>query len=272
MTISRLVLVSVGNSRTRIALARPWDGPHGSIDPSRVLENGQPDAVAAAVREAAGGGEPGSTAILMASVNKPVSDALAGAVAGGYEVVQMTSDDRGQRVPMQTDLTPPVTVGVDRLLAGMGAASRSGEACVVIDAGTAVTVDFVDAFGVFKGGVIAPGLAMQLRALHERTSALPAVEPPRAGSGGLPQGPAGKSTREAMLLGCAGAVQGLVRLMVDRYAEANGSYPRVIATGGDAPLLFENDDLVEQIVPDLIPMGMLSAWRLLHHTEGQDAS
>lgn len=267
MSISELVLVSIGNSRTRIARCRPWEGEHGAIEPSRVMDNAEPKLLATAVLEAAGMGT-ADAGVLVASVNAPVAERVTADLAGhGPVVVRLAIEGRGMKIPIQHVLPAPVTVGADRLLAALGAFARSGEACVVIDAGTAVTVDFVDSFGVFQGGVIAPGLAMQLRALHEGTSALPAVEPPRPGHGGLPTGVLGVTTKDAMMLGCARSVQGLVRLMIDKSAELHGSYPRVIATGGDAPLLFEHDDLVEHIVPDLVLVGMMAAWQALHRAE-----
>lgn len=275
---SRLLLVSIGNTRMRLALARPWEGERGAIDPSRVVEAADADQVRAAVNELAQGLGGDAGAAVVATVHEARgAEVIEALESAGLTVTRLTNDGRGQRgmrVPIQHELPAPVTVGVDRLLGALGAFARSGEACVVIDAGTAVTVDFVDGFGVFKGGVIAPGLAMQLRALHTGTSALPEVDPPRKGGSGeqgaLPAGPWGTTTREAMLLGCARSVQGLVRTMVDRYAEANGGYPRVIATGGDAPLLFENDELVEHIVPDLTLMGMMASWQIAHGAERAD--
>jgi pantothenate kinase type III len=80
-------------------------------------------------------------------------------------------------------------------------------------------------------------------------------------------GALGKNTQQAMTLGALNSVRGLVRWQVERFAEMAGRYPRVIATGGDAPLLFEGDDLVEHVVPDLQLVGMVAAWALLHGGE-----
>jgi type III pantothenate kinase len=242
----RAALVSVGNTRTRVAR---FDGE--ALQPSRVHLNADLAALVQAVEDAA----PSPTApALIASVNDPVADPLADAMrARGRRVVVC---GRGAPIPMATDLAPGATAGVDRLLAGLGAYSRSGEACVVIDAGTAVTVDFIDARGVFRGGCIAPGLSMMLRSLHQGTAALPLIELRQGEELAVGDGPLGRATAEAMTLGCVAAVQGMARLLIDRYAELNGSYPRIVATGGDAPRVFANDDLVEQIVPDLVLMGM----------------
>jgi type III pantothenate kinase len=119
-------------------------------------------------------------------------------------------------------------------------------------------VDFVDGQGVFHGGAIAPGLNMMLRSLHEHTAALPDArfEPVQEGS------PFGRETVEAMRLGVQSAVKGMVRVLIERYSEFYGAFPQIIATGGDARALFETDDLVENIVPDLTLLGIQSACQI----------
>ena len=133
-------------------------------------------------------------------------------------------------------------------------------------------MDFVDGQGVFHGWAIAPGLQMMLRALHEQTAALPLVAmsremlPPPANVDSEVEDanpPFGKDTAHAIALGVASAVRGLAHELIDRYAVFYKAYPRVVATGGDAPLLFESDPLVEAIVPDLTLIGMLEAIRRL---------
>jgi len=263
MPANHLVLISVGNTRTRIATANM-----GKLEPSRVLLNAERAALFAAAQDAVTALPAGDAAVLLASVNDPVAEPLVEALApltGQAMGRPMIRIGRGMPVPIRTALTPPVTVGTDRLLNALAANGKSGEACVVIDAGTAITIDFVDKWGIFQGGCIAPGLGLMLKSLHEHTAALPLVAPPRepvlVGAG---IAPLGRTTVEAMTRGCVAALQGMMRILVDRYAEFNGSYPRVIATGGDAALLAEGDEWNEviHIVPDLILMGMLAAWTL----------
>lgn len=242
-----IVAVSVGNTRTRAGRFVA-----SRLDDSIVLANGDPGLVEA-VRGLVGDRR---LPFVVASVNDPVADRLAGglresrAVAGVYRI--------GRDVPilMRHALPDASTLGQDRLLNAMGAYERAEQACVVVDAGTAVTVDFVDGEGVFQGGVIAPGLNMGLRALHEQTAALPLVTyapPDFAG------GPFGRATRDAMLRGVHVSIVGLLHVMVERYAEHYGAYPQVVATGGDAPALFEHDPVVEHIVPDLTLIGIHAA-------------
>ncbi|MBL0870593.1 MAG: type III pantothenate kinase [Phycisphaerales bacterium] len=283
-----LLLVSVGNTRTRCAacLLKPRAGSGVvGLQPSRVVNNDSPEGVAQALTELlpamADASESARGVLLIASVNRSFSDQVLSVLSRQLgsrcpRIITLRSPGSKAQgfeggatldVPIRTDLTGEITVGVDRVLCALAAHRKSGEACVVIDAGTAVTVDFVDAFGVFKGGVIAPGVSMMARALNQQTDALPSVQT----TSERPAGPLGKTTAEAIALGCLGAVQGLARLQIDRTAEMSGAYPRIIATGGDAVLLFENDDLVEHIVPDLVLMGMHAAWESLFGDDAEES-
>ena len=79
-------------------------------------------------------------------------------------------------IPLRNDYSTPESLGMDRLAAAVGAWSmKPGNDLLVIDAGTAVTYDFISADGAFKGGCIAPGIGLRLKSLHEHTGALPLV-------------------------------------------------------------------------------------------------
>jgi type III pantothenate kinase len=267
-----LILVSVGNSRTRYALATAAGAgaaQERELQPAQVAENADPAAHGAIVERLTADAEDAD--VLVASVNDRAADA---AVARLVERLGAITSGRIRRfgrditVPIPHTLPSPITVGHDRLLCALGAFARSEQACVVVDAGTAITVDFVDGHGVFHGGAIAPGLKMMLRSLHDGTAALPLVElPPVVRPDDAPATddravPFGKTTQEAIRAGVVAAARGLVHTLVDSYAEFYRAYPRVIATGGDAPRLFDNDPIVERVEPDLILIGMLSAWEL----------
>jgi type III pantothenate kinase len=71
--------------------------------------------------------------------------------------------------------------------------------------------------------------------------------------------PFGRDTEQAMLQGVVYGAQGLVRRLVERYAMAYDAYPMVVATGGDAGLLFEGDELVDRVVPHLTLRGIAVA-------------
>ena len=80
-------------------------------------------------------------------------------------------------LPLEINYRTPGTLGSDRLAAAVGAWNEAtGRNLLVIDAGSAITIDFVSKDGKFNGGNIAPGIKMRLKALHEYTSRLPMVD------------------------------------------------------------------------------------------------
>lgn len=252
-----IVAVSVGNSRTAVA------GFDSSVDPAGMalapassvrLANDDLDGIAAAVRDA---WEPiadrEGAAILVASVNEPVAARLRSRLVGTLDAEILRVGEEVP-IPIGTQLDPETITGVDRLLNAAAAFRLFKSACVVVDAGTAVTVDFVDGAGTFQGGAIAPGAAMQLNAMHEHTSALPQL------SFAAPDAETfGKNTQQAMLHGVYDGIRGLVWRLVEQYATAYGAFPKVIATGGDAAILFAGDELVDRVLPDLTLSGIAAA-------------
>jgi type III pantothenate kinase len=137
-------------------------------------------------------------------------------------------------LPLRVLLEKPDHVGIDRLLDAVAANSRrrAGTPAVVIDAGSAVTVDALDESGAFVGGAILPGLRLMAAALHEHTALLPPIQVPRQ----RPEAP-GKSTVTAMETGIFWAVAGGVQALIGSYAVSVGSPLHVILTGGDGALL-----------------------------------
>ena len=110
-------------------------------------------------------------------------------------------------IPMQLKVDAPESVGIDRLLAAWGAwqSSSKKKPLIVIQAGTAVTVDWVDEGGAYCGGAIMPGLSLTLKYLALGTAHLPWLAPPKDPSNVLLPG---KNTREAILPGVTASVIG----------------------------------------------------------------
>jgi type III pantothenate kinase len=248
------IALSVGNTRSRIGLFRGAElaesSVHQSSEAVAIAE------AAVAMGEAVEGED--NPAVVMSSVNRPAADAIERAVVGEGLVVQRFGRDMAIPVRHTLDDEGAKTVGQDRLLCAMGAFAMTGQACVVVDIGTALTVDFVDGHGVFHGGAIAPGLGMMLAGLHEHTDALPRVDYR------LPDASQvfGRNTPEAMRLGATAMVCGAVRWLAERYAVHYEAYPRIVATGGDIGVL-EPDGLVETFVPELQLIGIRRACELL---------
>jgi type III pantothenate kinase len=145
-------------------------------------------------------------------------------------------------IPLEVTVPHPERVGADRLLGAWTARELFGAPVIVVDVGTATTVDVVDSEGSFVGGAILPGPGLAIRSLGA-TALLPSV-PAR-----LPDRAIGRDTVEAIqsgvVLGHLAAIGGLVALMT---AELRGSVePTVVLTGGGASALgsIEGVDRVE---------------------------
>ena len=147
-----------------------------------------------------------------------------------YDIPLLTAETP---LPIRLDYKTPQTLGPDRIAAACGAWSlHKGEACLVIDAGTCITVDFLSADGVYHGGAIMPGLDMSLNSMHDRTARLPLVS-----LDGVDRAPAlGRSTEECILAGTLGATMLALAGYVALYREKCGNL-NVLLTGGDAQRL-----------------------------------
>lgn len=139
-------------------------------------------------------------------------------------------------VPITNSYKTPQTLGVDRLAAVVAANDmQSGKDLLVIDAGTCITYDFIDAEGIYRGGNISPGVNMRMKALHWFTDKLPLVSP----DGETPQW--GNTTETAIR---SGVIQG-VGLEIEGYIrKIKEAYPSllVFVTGGDGELFKMNDE------------------------------
>lgn len=159
----------------------------------------------------------------------------------------------------------PEEIGEDRLANAICAQAFYGQPAVVIDMGTAVTFDIVNRDGAYIGGIIAPGVALMTHYLHEQTALLPELrEEDLFASGAI-----GKSTQEAMKLGCVVGFSGMIRALLERVLEELGETPepKIIGTGGTAKLLLREVDARLVIDESVTLRGLAEAWR-----RGQEAS
>jgi type III pantothenate kinase len=141
--------------------------------------------------------------------------------------------DSAKQLPLQIDLEAPDRVGIDRLLNAVAARHRCpGNAAIIVDVGSAVTVDLVNASGAFAGGAIFPGVRLMAKALNEHTALLPLVSL----DGEIPSVP-GKSTVAAMKAGIFAAVTGGVQSLIEKLRPTEECQVTVFVTGGDAHLV-----------------------------------
>ena len=128
------------------------------------------------------------------------------------------------------------------------------DAVVVADFGTAVTIDLVDAHGIFQGGVICPGFEISAQTLKDHTAQLPKVTVHR------PSGPYGKNTADAINCGLYYSIIGALEEIVRRYAEEVGHWPQTIITGSGAGIIKDDCPFVDNYVPHLVIKGVVLAY------------
>ena len=195
-----------------------------------------------------------NAAVAGASVNPTMLEAVehAAELATGTTVQWV-----GKQIdlPIEVMTTSPKETGVDRILNIAAAYEQMGKACVVADAGSALTVDCCDDTGNFLGGAIAPGAGMMLAALHEHTARLPLITLEAPEAPGI-----GRDTKAAILQGVYTGMRGMVKELIESYATELGTWPDLIATGGDAETLFAGWELVHAVAPDLTLYGIALAY------------
>jgi type III pantothenate kinase len=190
-------------------------------------------------------------AVCLASVAPSVTQSLVQGVALSTGCTGVTVD-ASSPLPVTLDVDEPLTVGADRIVNVLAAVDLFHSDSVVVDFGTATTFDCVTADSRFLGGAIMPGLRTSADQLTRRAAKLPATEL-RA-----PARVIGRRTEECIqagvLYGAVDAVDGMVRRIM---AEWPGKQvPRVVATGGLAPVVAPLSSSIEVTDPDLTLRGL----------------
>lgn len=137
----------------------------------------------------------------------------------------------GMPLPLPVGYATPETLGIDRVAICLGALQLyPGRPLLVVDSGTCVTFNYVNAEGVFVGGNISPGVGMRFRGLHDFTARLPLLEAE------IPYGGVGSTTREAILNGVMDGMLFEIEGYIRRFwaSEAQGI---VVVTGGGSIFL-----------------------------------
>jgi type III pantothenate kinase len=234
-----IICVDIGNSGAKIGL----------VDGNVVLERARAatsdvsqDALSEGLRTLIGGGSERPTSIIAVSVVDRWLERLehsAGELGLPLTIVAPSN------VPIPTALVRPDLIGADRLLAAWAASSIYGKPAVVVDLGTATTVDAVDADGFFLGGTIMPGLALALTSLAEGTARLPQVELD------LPADTIGGDTVAAIQAGVVVGHIGAIREIATRMRGRLGADARIIVTGGHTAAAWAQGAFFEEAGPDL---------------------
>jgi type III pantothenate kinase len=154
---------------------------------------------------------------------------------------------------------PPGDVGADRIVNAVAAREKYGQhgPIIVVDFGTATTLDVISADGAYIGGIICPGIGISAEALFQRAARLPRVEVRK------PESVIGQTTVNAMqaglYFGYVEMVDGLVRRIRSELGE--GDRAVVIATGGLADVLSSETRSIQHVEPNLTLEGLRLIWR-----------
>lgn len=255
-----LLAIDIGNSSVTTALAsagalgRPRRMASVADAPHDLLADGLDELLAA------DGASPGRLAgISLASV-VPSLTAGVEAYAARHAIPLLVAGHATVPIPVRVD--DPASVGADRLVDAYAAGRLHGTPAVVLDLGTATTLEAVGTDGAYLGGPIAPGLELGLESLARATALLPRVE------ARLPAKAIATNTVEAIragtVLGHRELAAGLLRLVRGELADATGIPPArivAIATGGlaAAPWVagIEGIDVVD---PALLLKGLVELW------------
>jgi type III pantothenate kinase len=188
-------------------------------------------------------------AIAIASVVPPLNYTLKRMAEVYFHITPLFVDnttDLGLRILYE----PATDVGADRLVDAVAAKKKYGAPCIIVDFGTATTFNAITAEGDYLGGVITPGIMISADALFERTAKLPRVDIKRPGK------VIGSSTISAMQSGLYHGYVGLVDGVLRKMLNEMGGSPRVIATGGLAPLIATGSELIELVDDTLTLEGL----------------
>jgi type III pantothenate kinase len=157
-------------------------------------------------------------------------------------------------MPIQYD--NPREVGADRIVNAVGAYEKYATALVVVDFGTATTFDYVSRQGAYLGGAIAPGVLISCEALFQRASKLPRVE-----IFARPKQVIARDTINSMNVGIIYGYAGLVDGIVNRMKQESAEDPKVVATGGLAPLISEVSETIDHVEEFLTLHGLMSIYK-----------
>jgi type III pantothenate kinase len=150
------------------------------------------------------------------------------------------------------DVPDPRSLGADRAVNAIGAHAKYKGDLIIVDFGTATTIDAVDFNGAYKGGIIAPGINLSLDALVGQTAKLPriAIQAPASTS------VIGTNTEDQMLIGVFWGYVAMIEGLVSRMRAEIGRPATVVATGGLAVLFQEQAGLFDAVDPDLTLEGI----------------
>jgi type III pantothenate kinase len=234
---SSLIAADLGNNRIKLGLFRAGAAGAALPEPDAwmAIVHAEPnlDQIAAWLSDRA----PEPVAWWIGSVNRPTTTRLIDwlrAIRPGDGITLLAARD----LPLAVALERPDMVGIDRLLdaVAVNRLRAPDRGAIIVDLGSAITVDLVSPGGAFLGGSIQPGIAMSARALHEFTDLLPWIDMKDLAA---PPPALGTATEPAMRSGLFWGAVGGVRQLIERLSEGLEKAPQVFLSGGASPAVAE---------------------------------
>ena len=239
-----LLTLDIGNTAVEAMVFRGPD-PSGSLR-FPTPEPGEPSAWDPLIRDWP---DPGICEVIVSSVVPGLNEPLAHRLLRDKGLTPRFID-HGTPLEIELAVNHPQEVGADRIADVVGALDFASPPFLVIDSGTALTVDVLDAQRRYLGGVIVPGVDLSIRCLATHAARLERVE------FRVPDSPLGRNTADCIRAGVFFAHLGGIEYLVREYRGMVGEEAEVITTGGAMRLFRDRLTVVDQMVPDLIHRGL----------------
>jgi len=197
-------------------------------------------------------------AAILSSVVPAILHPLAQCIRHFFHTEPLILGAEGVKLGIQVKLDRPQEAGADRLVNAHAAYHTYGGDVMILDFGTATTLDVIDEQGAYIGGIIAPGINLSVDALHQAAAKLPRIAIAR------PETVIGGNTIAAMQSGIYHGYVSMIEGLIEKVEAERGQSSTVVATGGLAPFFAKATDAIEHLDRDLTIRGLQMIYALNH--------